>query len=267
MKNSINTLLLVLLISTGFSQNFKYEYTRRFTPVIKKEKLYFAGSVGEIMPEFNRYFALPARERHQMDILVDMTDSPQVYSVFPQESFTKFIDFVSVEISATCDGKAFIAKSTGDVLTAEQKNILNTADLGTDIHIKIKFNYKNPANDNLTTAGKIKEGEYTVTVVPDTEAEFPGGSKEITAYLSDNVINEISGTGTSDKIQQAIVNFTVNEEGQIVDAKIFRSSTDPEIDKLILNATNKMPKWKPAENSKGIKVKQVVSIPFGGGGC
>jgi len=37
--------------------------------------------------------------------------------------------------------------------------------------------------------------------------------------------------------------------------------------KLILDETKKMPKWKPAKNSEGIKIKQEFSIPFGGGGC
>jgi TonB family protein len=267
MKNSLLAILSMLLISTGFSQNFKYEYSGRYTPAIKKEKLFFAGSLAEIMPEFNRYFALPAKDRNQMDIMVNMTDSQPVYSVFPQESFMKYIDFVSVEISAISEGKTFTAESSGVLLTSEQKNILSNADWGTDIHIKIKFSYKNPANDKYATTEKIKEGYYTVTVVPATEAEFPGGTTKITAYLTDNILDEISSTYASEKIRQAVVNFTVDEEGQIIDAKMFRTSTDPEIDKLILEATNRMPKWRPAENSKGIKVKQVVSIPFGGGGC
>lgn len=267
MKNSIITLLLVLLILSGYSQNSGYEYAGRFTPTIKKEQLYFASSVSEIMPEFNRYFALPVREREQMNYLVNMTDGPQGYFVFPQVNFGKFIDYVSVEISATCSGKFFTSQSTGELLTTEQKNILNTADLGTNILVKIKFSYKNPVNDNPGNAGKIKEGDYAVTVVPETEAEYPGGSRLITAYLTDNVFNKISQKSASEKISQAIVNFTVNEDGEIVGANIFRTSTDPRIDKLILDATNKMPRWRPAENSKGVKVKQVISIPFGSGGC
>jgi TonB family protein len=267
MKNGIITFILALLMVPGFSQNSRYEYTGRFTPAIKKEQLNFARSIGEIMPEFNRYFALPSKERTQMNYLVNMTDSPPVYSVSPQVNFAKFIDYVSVEISATCNGNAFTTQSAGDVLTTKQKNILNTADLGTDILIKIKFSYKNHANDNTDNAGKIIEGVYIVTVVPDTEAEYPGGTKQISAYLTDNVFNEITEKNSSEKISQAVVNFTVSEDGDIVDAKISRTSTDPEIDKIIIDATNKMPRWKPAENPNGIKVKQVISIPFGGAGC
>ena len=106
-----------------------------------------------------------------------------------------------------------------------------------------------------------------VTVVPEVEAEYPGGFKQITEYYTGNALNKIAGENASDKIRQAVVTFKVSEEGEILEAKIARSSTDLTIDKLLLEATNKMPKWKPAENGKGVKVKQEVSIPFGGGGC
>lgn len=106
-----------------------------------------------------------------------------------------------------------------------------------------------------------------VTVVPETEAEYPGGFKQLTEYLTENFINKISEKNALERIRQAIVKFTVNEEGQIVDAKIFKTSKDPKTDKLLLEAINKMPKWSPAKNAMGIKVKQEISIPFGGGGC
>lgn len=173
---------------------------------------------------------------------------------------------VGVEISATSNGKTLTAQNTSDKLTAEQKNILTTADLGSDIRIKIQFKYKNQADDNFGSRSGIKEGVSTVTVVPETEAEYPGGYKKITEYFIENVVNKIAAPSTSQKIQNAVVRFTVNEEGKIVDAKITSTSTDPYIDKLLLDATVKMPKWKPAENSKGVRVKQEFVIPFGGGG-
>jgi TonB family protein len=139
--------------------------------------------------------------------------------------------------------------------------------MGTDIRIKIRFNFKNQPNDSGVNVNKINEGEYVVTVIPETEAEYPGGYKQLTEYLNENVFSKISEKNTSEKIQQAILRFTVNEDGQIVDTRIAKTTTYPKIDELLLDATNKMPKWTPAENSKGIKVKQEFSIPLGGGGC
>ena len=139
--------------------------------------------------------------------------------------------------------------------------------MGSDINIKVVFKTKKQGGGNTGVDSKPIEGTVAVTVVPETEAEYPGGFKQITGYLRANVFNKISGATASEKIQQAIVKFTVNENGEILEAKISKTSTDPTIDNLILNAINKMPKWKPAENANGIKVKQEMTIPFGSGGC
>lgn len=265
MKNLIITLLLSLFVMPGFSQNARFEYNGRYTPAIKKTNLNEANSVYEIMPEFNRYFVLPFNEHDQFNKqIVSIYPSSGFY---PSENYSYLFNFISVEVSSICDGNVMTAQSTGDLLTAEQKNIINLAELGTDISIKIKFTYKNEANSSSGSAAKINEGVYSVTVIPDTEAEYPGGFKQFAAYYTENVFNKIQERKATEKIQQVVLKFTVDEEGQIVDARIASTSTDPKIDELLLDATNKMPKWMPAQNSKGIKVKQEFSIPFGGGGC
>ncbi len=192
-------------------------------------------------------------------------DYPYQYFVYPQENYNRIIDFVSIEITATCHGKEMKSQSTSARLTVEQRNILKTADLCSDLHIKIKFKYKNPENDKLGNGIRIREGEYVVTVVPEIEAEFPGGFEQLSLYLRENFVNKITKKGAYENIHPTLVRFSVNEKGQIVGAKISSTSGDPEIDNLLLDATNKMPVWKPAENPNGIKVKQEFSIPFGGG--
>ncbi len=275
MKHSLITLLLFQLLSTGFSQNSGHEYTGRSTPAVKKEKLKEVNFLGDITPEVWRNLALPDKERIELDLRRG-TNYPQNY-IYPQENYNYIIDYLAVEISAAARGKVQTAQSTSDKLSTEQKNILTSADLGTDISIKIKFRYKKQACDKSGSENKIVEGKLTVTVVPASEAEYPGGFKQLTAYLTENIINKVSKTRSltmglkekvrlSEKIQLAIVKFTVNEEGQVIDAKIARTTTDSKLDQFVLEAINKMPKWKPAENPKGIKVKQEFSIPLGGGG-
>jgi TonB family protein len=266
MKNTIIIQLLLLLFINCFSQNSNYKYNGRLTPSVKKEKLNQAKLVSDITPDLWHKLVLPYKEQIELDSIRRM-DYSLGYYLFPQGGYDIFIDYVSVEISGICNGKIQASQNTNDELTTEQKNILNTVDPGTDIRIKIKFKYKNKKKNNFDN-GKIIEGELAVTAVPETEAEYPGGFKQLTEYLTENVINKISEKSFPEKIRQAIVKFTVNEEGQIVAAKIFRSSTDLKTDILLLNAITKMPKWKPAKNSKGIKVKQEFSIPFGNSdGC
>ncbi|MEI6059444.1 MAG: energy transducer TonB [Bacteroidota bacterium] len=265
MKQSAITLLVVLLFLSGFSQNSRFEYTGRYTPEIKKAKLNEARFVYEIMPQFSRFFVLPYNEHTQFDKQV-VTVYPQS-SFYPQDNYNYLFNYISVEIAASSNGKVTMAQSSSDTLTPEQKNILALADLGTDISIKIKFKYKNEANEKAGNAGNMHEGAYAVTVIPQTEAAYPGGFKQFSEYLTQNVFSKFPEPKAAEKIQQAILKFTVDEEGQIVDARIARTSTDLKIDELLLDATNKMPKWMPAQISGGIRVKQEFSIPLGGGGC
>ena len=230
MKNSTITLLLFLLFSTGFSQNLRIDFTRNNSSSLKKEKLNVAKLMSDVIPNY-----------------------PSLW----------IIKCVSAEILATCEGKATIAISTSDTLSTEQKNILNTVDLGTTIVINIKYKYKNAVTDTI----ELDRMNFLATVIPETEAEYPGGSQQMTHYFKETVINKISEK-TSKQFPQVIVRFTINEEGEIVDAKISKTSSDLKIDKLFLDAINKMPKWKPAENSKGIKVKQEFEFSVGASsGC
>lgn len=272
MKNNSITLLLFVLCVSGFSQiNYGYDYRGRYTPTVKKEKVIEAKYISDIMPEFCRYFGLPQKERDTFNQLLKLEGSQQGnYSqkyFYHQEKFEKIIDYVLIDIMTICNGKLISTKSKSNIITAEQKNSLYMADLGTDISIKIKFKYKYPTNKFPNNDLKIQEGKYVVTVIPSTEAEYPGGFKQITNYVTQTIINKIPKTLSSEKIRQAIVKFTINEEGNVVDTKIAKTCTDLKIDQLLIDAISKMPKWKPAKNAKGIKVKQEYCIPLDGNGC
>lgn len=229
MKKRILTSLLFLLFISGFSQNLSYDVHGKYSHPIKKEILNKAESMSDIIPYYPEHWIM---------------------------------GYVSVEISATSDGKTMMAASANDRLSTEQKNILDKVDLGTDIVINITYKFKNPVTGNID----IGSSNYSATVIPEIEAEYPGGQQQMTQYLEENAINKISDT-TSRHIQEAIVRFTVDEEGEIADAQIFKTSGDPKTDKLLLKVINKMPKWSPAEDLKGIKVKQEFEFSVGNVGC
>ncbi|MEP7322576.1 MAG: energy transducer TonB [Saprospiraceae bacterium] len=271
MKYCIYILMLCFVSVTGYSQNYKFEFPGRINPVIKREKLNGAIVINDIMPAFSKNFGMPYQERNLLSQMLDQQNMFQLGFLLDHrrtvENYNKIIEYISIEISVSHDDNILTAQSTGELLTPEQKIILNTADLGSDISIKLKFRFRNAPEEKNAIGSKLIEGRYVVTLVPETEAEYPGGFNRIAEYLTESVINKIVEITTVEKIRQVIVNFTIDENGQIVDAKISRSSNDTNIDKLILEATLKMQKWTPAENAQGIKVKQEFNIPFGNSGC
>ena len=229
MKQWIFTILFFQLVSGSFAQDIHYDIHGRYVHAITKGTLSQARIIGDIIPDY------PAKW---------------------------ILRYVFAGISATRDGISREARSTNDTLSTEQINLLNSADLGTDIGIIIRYKSLN-AVTNIIEESMMN---YTATVVPETQAEYPAGYAQLTQYLKENAIDRISET-YSKQLQQAVVQFTINEEGEIANAQLTKTSGNPEIDKLLLDTITKMPKWKPAEDSHGIKVKQEFEFSVGSAGC
>ncbi len=216
-------------LDNGSSANLGFTVSGMYSRPVKKEKLNASRSLRDFIPGY------------------------------PVNWITTYDE---VEIWSTCNGKAMKAVSPNDALSAEQKNILATSDMGADIVINVRYKYLNPVNDIVEN----NEMHVTMTLVPDVEAEYFGGSQKMKDYFNENVVVKISKT-LSGKFQGAKVMFTINEEGEVVNVKISKSSGDSNTDQLMLDAINKMPKWKPAENSKGAKLKQLFEFSIGNDGC
>lgn len=183
-----------------------------------------------------------------------------VISGYPENWITSYL---SVEILATCNGKTMTGKSKNNVLTQEQKNILNAIDLNTDIIIHVKYKYDNPStnsienneiNVSMTVIPEV-QAEY---IIPDTDAKYEGERDYIRQYLKENGITKVPND-----IEQCMIDFTINEEGGISNVRITMTSGKLEVDKLLVELVSKMPKWKPAQNSKGVNVKQEFQLTIG----
>ncbi len=166
-------------------------------------------------------------------------------------------EYISVEISTTYKGKIRIAVNKNETLSQEQKEIMNKADEGTDISVKVRY-----MPDNTFKHNDIKEIKFTFTVNPESDAEYSGGQQQLRRYIKNNAIDKIP-EGSFRGYDLAAVKFTINEEGQIIDAYVFESSKDEKIDALLLETISKMPIWKPAEYANGFKVKQEFVLTVG----
>jgi TonB family protein len=230
MKKRIITPFLFLILITGFSQNLNFEVHGNYTHPIKVEKLQDARSMGDIIPYYPAGWIM---------------------------------SYVTVEMSAISDGNTLMATGTNDILTAEQIILLNSAEIGTEIVINIRYLSENSVNNE----SEERSLHYSTTVVPEIQAEYPSGYQHLAQYLKENAIDKIS-ENESGKIELAVVRFTVNEEGQIDNAQISKTSGNPEIDKLLLGVINNMPKWRPAEDSNGMRVGQEFEFTVGNNsGC
>jgi len=228
MKKTFLTLLLFLFLKSAFSQELSFDVYGNHALPVTREQISKARTLSDINPGY------------------------------PASWIT---EYVSSSVLVTSKGERVNAAGTNDVLNAEQKKILNSFDPGTDIHVEVKYRTRNAVTNEMVDRGM----NFSVTVMPATEAEFLGGNKKMKEYLKETAINKIPVPFAEDLL--ARIRFVVDEEGTITNAHISRTSGDEKTDALLLEAINKMPKWKPAKDSNGVKVSQEFEFSVGNGGC
>jgi len=231
MAHIITGSLLLLISYTGFSQDLSYEIHGTYERPIHKEKLTTAETLSDLV---NGY----------------------------PSSWIMINDYISTEITATNNGTVNKAMSVNETLSQQQKDLLATADLGTDVILEVAYRYKNAAIDQIDVRNML----VTQTVVPEIEAQYVGGYQELKEYLKKNAIDKISEADTK-AMKPVLLRFTINEEGEVTNPEMHMSSDIDKIDKLLLKTIQKMPKWKPAQTSNGTLVKQDFEFSVGVPGC
>ena len=104
--------------------------------------------------------------------------------------------------------------------------------------------------------------EQTIFEVVEQMPEFPnGGMAGLMQYLSKNI--KYPTIAQEDGTQGRVtVQFVVNRDGSIVDAKVLRG-VDPYLDKEAIRVISSMPKWKPGmQRGKAVRVKYTVPVMF-----
>ncbi len=235
MKNIRNSLFLLLLVFLAFpftasaqdslAFELKYDVHRVYPGFsISKEKLIEAQTISDL----NQYY---------------------------KSSWVK--EYISVEIVASVDGREMKAVSKDDLLNQKQKDLMNKADVATEITVIVNY-----IPDNTLSHNDAKETDFTFTVDPESEASYPGGQAQLHQYIKANAIDKIPD-GTFTKYNLTAVKFAINEDGQVVDAQVSETSKNKKTDEILLEAVNAMPRWKPAEYANGKKVKQEFVLAVG----
>lgn len=165
--------------------------------------------------------------------------------------------YIAVEISVSYKGKIRKAISKNDVLSQKQKNLIEKADYGTAISVKVRYIPDNKLIDN-----DIKVIDFVCMISPEIEATYPDGQAALRQYLKDAAIDKIPEsifTGYA----LAAVKFTIDEKGAVTNVSIFESAKDEAVDKLLLNAIQNMSTWNPATFANGLTVKQEFVLTLG----
>ena len=180
--------------------------------------------------------------------IIPITETPEQAAPPPPEA-PKVAELLEI-----VDDKADIAETltiVEDDADVEETAIVSSEELNQAVEIKY-----------VPVAVEEEEPEeQTIFEVVENMPDFPGGQAALMQYLAKNIkyptIAQENGTQG-----RVIVQFVVNKDGSIVDAKVVRS-VDPYLDKEALRVINTMPKWKPGmQRGKPVRVKFTVPVMF-----
>ena len=229
MKTISLTIILLSALINSYAQNYSFDVRGHFERPVKKEVLAGANTLCDFIPGY------------------------------PKNWIT---DYASVEIESIVDGKIMKARGSNDQLSMEQKHLLASADLWSELAIDVKHYYKNPVTD----ASEERNANIHLTVVPESEARYPGGEIPMRKYFMRNAMDKISESVSKD-LKELNIRFIIDESGNVVDPIVRSSSGNVDVDELILKTVKNMPRWTPASNEKGEKLRQVFEFRAMNGGC
>lgn len=110
-------------------------------------------------------------------------------------------------------------------------------------------------------APEEEEEVEEIFLVVEKNPEFPGGTKALYKYFSDNVRYPVMAAENG--IQgRVICQFTVWRDGSIRDIQVVRG-VDKSLDKEAVRLLENMPKWSPGEQrGKAVSCKYTVPVVF-----
>ena len=164
----------------------------------------------------------------------------------------------NVEISILKNDEEISEIASTSIFNEDQIKLLRTTDYATNFYARAEYITEYAGSDYVM---------YYMTVVPEIEATYEGGSLGVLEYLKENSKGKTSMV-KEDQLEQGKVNFTVKADGSIANVDLSSTCGYDVVDNILVGLISNMPdKWTPAKNADGECIDQQFVISFGRGGC
>ncbi len=195
----------------------------------------------------------------------ELVEATSIHDFFSSKEIQEIGSLKSVNIIVIKNEAQSAIREIGfdEEFTKAQLQMLRSFDYSTNFSIQAKFEKTNK------TTGKIENGTFNphLTIVPETQAQYSKGFKQLKSYLKENTKEALINV-EPDKMRPAKLYFTVTKSGILEHVRLDNHSGYPSLDDRMIELISKLPgQWKPAENAKGEKVDQELVISFGLMGC
>ena len=228
---------------------------------IKKNSVDKLSSLDEFISSGEMYFYINNNSRSNIS-KQDLKDAAFINDIDSNFPLSWISNYVSVEMTVSNQNTKRTAIGTSNLFTLEQKELLVSTVASDEVFIRVNHKMENAATGEM----EDRHIDLNLTIVPEVEAEYINGNKELTDYLKVKSTERIP-LDNRRLSKPMSVKFIVDKKGHVVEVRIIESSGNQNFDDVIVDLVNEMPNWNAAENGKGIKVEQEINITINQGGC
>lgn len=235
-QTRIYVIVFLVILGCGFNSMYLYGQSTRLTQEsIHIKKVYPSLSI----------------DKAEIDDIQTITDLNKHYNPAWVASFT------SVELMGTVEGSKFIELAKNDTLTQGQKELMQKADVDSQMSFKILYTPNNDLKIN-----EQKEINFSFSFNPEQDAQIPSGfsmrTKSLLNFLKSNDVNV-----QFNQHELAVATFSIGENGIPENVEMLASTKHEKTDSLIVEFICNMTAWKPASYANGTKTSQQFALLIG----
>ncbi len=166
-------------------------------------------------------------------------------------------EYISTKLTLQ-GSEVLVAEGENESFSMSQKEILAKATVGDEIIIDVVYREENAA----TNEPDKRHLSFELSVVPDSKAIFPGGGSALDYYIQEQVISKLPAHDKTDLELVSFV-FTVDSQGRTGEIEMLEFCPLMQVQSLIIDAINAMPRWEPAKDKIGESVPQEFQLRLG----
>lgn len=196
-----------------------------------------------LLPLLLLFVSCESKQSVEFTVIDGKTKMPVQYAKVTLEDGTSGFTDMSGECTLDCSiQSSYKVKVIRSGYQSAQSKVKVFAGVADDISIYPKSK-KTYVSKRRWKAGEPFEGE--VIEFPDVEAEFPGGTREMTRWINANI--EYPETAIYDDAQGKVyLSFVVTEDGSIKGIEVERG-VHRDLDSAAIEVIARMPRWTPAK--------------------
>lgn len=192
----------------------------------------------------------------------DVLKAKSIMDFLPNDRVRGQHNIKNVHIKDLSNEQIFAISET-DIISEEQRSMLINCFSSADFLIRSSCDVKNTFNDEVYKDTLI----YYLTMIPEVEAQYPGGIDNLNHYLKESLSQDIKWMDPKE-VGPSRMRFNISKYGVLQNVRVENGCGIASIDSSLVEIIKNLPhNWTPAKDMAGNPVSQDFVFFYGQRGC